>query len=75
MRDARGKITGVMGALIDITEHKRSEEELRPKSEQLAERVRALHCLYEAAQVMGQPALEDIAGNPLGPRCRHVREV
>ncbi len=57
VRDIRGKITSVIGTLTDITEHRRSEVELRRKGEQLGERVRALHCLYEVMHVMAQPEL------------------
>lgn len=57
VRDIRGKITSVIGTLSDISEHRRSEVELRRKGEQLGERVRALHCLYEVMHVMALPEL------------------
>jgi PAS domain S-box-containing protein len=43
LRDASGRVTGVLGTYIDITPRKRAEEELRRRESQLAEAQRVAH--------------------------------
>jgi PAS domain S-box-containing protein len=57
LRDAQGRATGIVGTLSDLTEHKRREEKLRRRSEQLVQRVRALQCLHEVAYLLAQSEL------------------
>jgi PAS domain S-box-containing protein len=69
LRDAGGKTTAIVGTLSDVTEHKRGEAELRRQGEELAERVRALRCLYEVTHAVAQSQL------PLERICQRVIEL
>ena len=57
IRDVPGATTRIVGTLSDVTELKRGEEELRRQGQELAERVRELHCLYEVTHVVAESGL------------------
>ena len=46
LRDAEGRIVGVVGTALDVTERDLAEEELRVKTRELKKRVDELRCLY-----------------------------
>jgi PAS domain S-box-containing protein len=46
LRDAEGRIVGVVGTALDVTERDQAEEELRVKTRELKKRVDELRCLY-----------------------------
>lgn len=73
LRDASGEVVGAVNMLIDITDRKRAEEELRGRSEQIAELVREL----EAADRRKNDFLATLAHelrNPLAP-IRHALQL
>jgi PAS domain S-box-containing protein len=52
--DAAGNTVRMIGTLVDVTEHKRGEEELRRRGQELSQMVKALSCLYEIASLLEQ---------------------
>ena len=54
VRGAAGKATRMIGAVVDVTDHKRGEEELRRRGQELSQMVKVLSCLYEIAHLLEQ---------------------
>lgn len=54
VRDDAEKTTRMIGTVVDVTEHKRGEEELRRRGKELGQMVKVLSCLYEIAHLLEQ---------------------
>jgi PAS domain S-box-containing protein len=55
--DASGSTPRLIGTVVDVTEHKRGEEELRRRSSELSQMVKVRTCLYEIAHLLEQAEL------------------
>ena len=53
--DSSGNVPGIIGIAIDITEHKKAEEEVFKKSHDLGERVKELKCLFSISKLFEKP--------------------
>ncbi len=55
--DAAGTGARLIGTVVDVTAHKRGEEELRRREIELSQLVKVRGCLYEVAQLLEQAEL------------------
>lgn len=55
VRDAGGNIVQVRGALQEITERKRAEQELQQRTRELGERVKELRCIQQVTTTLEDP--------------------
>lgn len=53
--DGQGNVTGLVGAILDITERKAAEKALQEKTHELNERVKELNCLYDISSLAQRP--------------------
>ncbi|MBI5013864.1 MAG: cache domain-containing protein [Deltaproteobacteria bacterium] len=54
LRGADGRPEGFLGVTRDVSARRAAEEQLRRRSEDLAERVKELRCLYSVSKVLGR---------------------
>ncbi len=57
LRDAEGRIAGIIGTAFDVTERNRAEEALRVKTHELKKRMDELRCLHAIAHLYEVPGI------------------
>ncbi|MCP4674812.1 MAG: PAS domain-containing protein, partial [Deltaproteobacteria bacterium] len=61
-RDEDGRVTHIVGVMLDITEQMRAQDALQKRTHDLSERVKELNCLYGISHLVEKPGitLQDI---------------
>jgi PAS domain S-box-containing protein len=54
VRDDTGKTTRMIGTVVDVSEYKRGEQQLRQREMELSQMVKVLSCLHEIARLLEQ---------------------
>ena len=55
----KNKMIGLIGVLIDITEHKQMGKELKKRTDDLSERIKELDCLYKTSQLLAESTMSE----------------